>query len=110
MTTESKATESLSLQDGKVDLYVGATVINSSILADRMVIEDLHGHEERVVIFEFEGKRRVVRIRQVMDIPAAPPEVSLHATIHDDLDPTPVPEEEGRKLLALYDLFTKRTY
>lgn len=73
-----------------------------------MVVQHFTGQEEEVLVFVFDGKRKVVRVQLKMEISSSTPAVSAGARYHESLED--VNEDDEQRLFAVYDRFEKRSY
>ena len=78
------------------------------VRADYMVVEHSMGIEDKVLVFSHDGVRRVLDVRQTLEIHSSSPAVEASATGGMKLEPTE-PEREQR-LLKIYDLFQARAW
>lgn len=95
------------LTDGRdqVSLYVQRTQVNDSP-ADRMVVQHFTGQE--VLVFVFDGQRKVAHVRLNIEINSSTPTVSAGARYSGSLED--VDEDDEKRLFDLYDRFEQRTY
>ncbi|MGB8786677.1 MAG: hypothetical protein WA755_05530 [Candidatus Acidiferrales bacterium] len=80
----------------------------AAIVCDRMVVQDFTGNEDDIVIYERDGKRRAGQLRMLMVLGPQKPATSVSTDFNEaveDLSP-----EEEKRLLAVYDMFPKRTW
>jgi hypothetical protein len=99
--------EALTVGPVQVSLYNQCTKVNNSP-ADRMIAKHYTGQEEEVLVFAFDGKRKVAHVRLQMEISSSTPAVSAGARYRETLED--VEEDDERRLFALYDRFEKRSY
>ena len=102
----------LKLSDAEVRLFLGARRIpdgKAEIVCDRMVvlIGEVMGNEDDVVIYKRDGKRRVGQLR-IVALESGPPPASVSTNLSEAIQDIPPAEE--KRLLAVYDKFAKRTW
>ena len=97
-------------ESGQAKLYVGVSMVNQNIPADRLEIEDHDGTRDYYLIFFIEGQRRVVQIRETMTAQTSSPAVDANVSFGEELSDIPVDPERIEDLLTIYDRFEQRTY
>ena len=110
MRDNTNPNEVKTFTDGEAKLYTGRSInIGADVIvpADYMVVEDSIGTEDEVLVFTHDGARRVLNVRQTLEIHSSSPAVDASVTSGVKLEPTE-PEREQR-LLKIYDLFQVRT-
>jgi hypothetical protein len=109
INNRSVSVETHSFRDGNAEVRIGASIVNGTIRADRLVVEYNTGNTEDVLIFPINGKRQVVRVKKTMSIQTPTPAVSAQATFGEELESAPVEPDHAQELLAIYDLFEGRS-
>ena len=107
-----KRNDTLRLSDAEVRLFLGARRIpdgKAGIVCDRMVVlvREVMGNEDDVVIYKRDGKRRVGQLRMVA-FESGPPPASASTDRNEAVEDISPGEE--RRLLAVYDKFATRTW
>ena len=103
--------EAKTFSDGEAKLYTGRSInIGAGVIvpADYMVVEHSMGIEDEVLVFSHDGARRVLDVRQTLEIHSSSPAVEASATGGVKLEPTGTEKEQ--RLLKIYDLFQARTW
>jgi hypothetical protein len=99
--------ETLNIGPDEVTLQLGGADVDG-LPADRMIVKHFTGQENEVLIFPFEGWRKVVRIALQMKITSTTPAVDAGVSHPQELQD--VSDEDEKRFLSFYDRLVKRTY
>ncbi len=102
--------ETREIEGNQAMLYLGASIVNQNIPADRLAIEDKDGTRNDYLIFSIKGQRRVVQIEESMTAPTSPSAVDVNLSFGEELSDTPLAPDQIKDLLTIYDRFEQRTY
>ena len=108
-----KRNDTLRLSDAEVRLFLGARRIadgHAGIVCDRMVIlvQQFTGNEDDVVIYKRDGKRRVGQLRMLVELGSGPSNAPVATDFDEAVDD--ITPDEQKRLLAIYDKFSTRTW
>ncbi len=102
--------ETREIEGNQAMLYLGSSIVNQNIPADRLAIEDKDGTRNDYLIFSIKGQRRVVQIEESMTAPTSPSAVDVNLSFGEELSDTPLAPDQIKDLLTIYDRFEQRTY
>ena len=111
MPDNTDPTETKKFADAEAKLYTGKTIdlgAGVTVPADYVIVEHSLGNKDEVLIFSHDEVRRVLDVRQTLEIKSSSPAVSASVTGGIKLEPAE-PEKE-QKLLKIYDQFEARTW
>jgi len=102
--------ETREIEGSQAMLYLGVSMVNQNIPADRLAIEDKDGTRNDYLIFSLKGQRRVVQIEESMTAPTSSPAVDVNVSFGEEVSDIPLDPDRMKDLLTIYDRFEQRTY